>query len=709
VKARGKLAITLGFVLAILVAVGGFAYVNTRALEDAAAAIRAGHWAQRQLSDLLVASADAETAARAFVAAPTPAGHDAFTAARRNMEAGLADLRRTLSAEGEERRRVEALAPLFAQQGAWLDAYARAPGSEAANAAAIDPSGSRHGEIRAAITELMRDRDGALAASDAEWADRLARADVMLALGVAIGLGVFVPIFFRLYRESLETERAHEALRESEEHFRLLVESVRDYAIFPVDRSGSVMRWNRGAERIAGYASDEIVGRHVSRFYPPEEVAAGKPELDLETAAIDGVCESDGYRLRKDGSRFFANTIVSPLYDESRRVRGYSVAMRDVSERKRVEDALVESEARHRAVSELTSDYAYAFRVDMSGAVSVEWVAGAFTRITGYTGEEIEKLGGGIALVHPDDLGIALARIRNLVARKPDTSEFRIIAKSGDVRWIRESARPVWEENSGRLRVYGAAQDITDRKRAEDQAKRHQADLAHVLRVATVNEMAAGLAHEINQPLSAIVSYARGCSRRLRSGSGETEEIVRAIDEIAVQAKRADEIIRRLQSFIRKETPKRDEVEMNELVRDAVRLVSAEAAERRIAVQLDLAPTLPGLRADGIQVEQVILNLVRNAFDAMGSQPSERRVLTISTTVDGEDAIGVAVRDAGDGIRSECLHDVFSPFFTTKATGLGMGLAISRSIIEAHGGRIWATSEPGMGTTFHFTLPLEAV
>jgi len=695
----------LGAVLAVLVGIGGYAYLNTGALDDTARALAESHRVDVALSALADALLEADVAARGYADTGRSELRDVYASARGALDPALADLGDVGDRGAVARRGVEAL---VAEHAGWLDGVvARRHGDPVA--AEQSRSASRLADVRATIDRMRRGERDRLARLEARWNGRIASAYAVLVVGIVVGVGIFLPVFLRLYREMTEAERAHEALRESEEHFRSLVEGVRDYAIFPVDPEGKITSWNRGAERIAGYAAAEIVGRSVSHLYPPEEVAVGRPSIDLEHATAHGVHESEGYRLRKDGSRFWASTIIGPLYDEEHRVRGFSVAMRDVTERRRVEEALVRSEARYRAVSELTSDYAYAFRVDPTGAVTVEWIAGAFTRITGYTTEEVEQLGGGIALVHPDDIEIALARVRTLIAHRPDTSEFRIRTKTGDVRWIRESARPVWDEEKRLLRVYGAAQDISERKHAEDAARRHQAELAHLLRVATINELAAGLAHEINQPLAAIVSYARGCSRRMRSGSGETAELVRAVDEIAEQAMRADEIVRRLHRFVRKEAPRPEPLAVNDVVRHAVRLVDGEAAERGVGIQLDLASALPATRADAIQIEQVILNLVRNAFEAMAAVPSDRRSLSITTSATAEGNIEVAVRDAGEGIRPESLGEVFTPFFTTKSHGLGMGLAISRSIVEAHGGRIWATATPGGGTTFRFTLRTDDV
>lgn len=336
----------------------------------------------------------------------------------------------------------------------------------------------------------------------------------------------------------------------------------------------------------------------------------------------------------------------------------------------------------------------------------VEWIAGAFTRITGYTHEEVEQLDlNGLSIVHPDDRPIALARLYRLVLGESDTSEFRIVTKQGEVRWIRESGRPERDPERDIVRVFGAAQDITERKLAEDEARARETELAHVLRLATMGEMAAGLAHEINQPLSAIVSYARGCPRRLRSGTVDGAALAEPIEEIERQAMRADEIVQRLLLFVRKEKPARETVRINDLVREVVQLVGGEARARRIPLDVDLASGLPPVEVDKIQIEQVLLNLVRNGLEVMqGDGAPPGRLLIRTAPGDGGD-VEISVKDEGEGLPPSAAERVFEPFFTTKRSGLGMGLAISRSIVRGHGGRIVAMPNAGRGTTVRFTLP----
>jgi len=262
---------------------------------------------------------------------------------------------------------------------------------------------------------------------------------------------------------------------------------------------------------------------------------------------------------------------------------------------------------------------------------------------------------------------------------------------------------PQFDSDGQPVGVWGISTDITEQKHAEERARQHQAELAHVLRLSTMGEMAAGLAHEINQPLGAVTNYARGSVRRLRDRSMSSAELLPVMEAIAREALRAGDIIRRVRDLVRKEATEQAAVDLNALVRDAARFVDGEAHHSAIGVQLVLAPALPPVVCNGVQIEQVMLNLLRNATEAV--QASGGNSVTVTTAASRGDTVEVTVCDDGVGL-PESSADVFAPFYSTKATGLGMGLSISRSIIEAHRGQLWATRNADRGSTFHFTLPV---
>jgi len=267
---------------------------------------------------------------------------------------------------------------------------------------------------------------------------------------------------------------------------------------------------------------------------------------------------------------------------------------------------------------------------------------------------------------------------------------------------VRQRTEELAEANR-RLRL-----EMDERRRAEEQVQQHQAELAHVARLSTVGEMVAELTHELNQPLSAICSYAQACQRLLGSGrEDDLKELMTSLHQVGEQADRAAEIIRRLRRFVTKAKPVQAAVDINALIREVIELTSIDARMAQSEVCFELTDALPMVLGDRIQIEQVVVNLMRNAFEAMrDSEPGFRR-LTVRTAFDGVGCLMVDLRDDGVGIPPEMIDRVFDRFFTTKPNGMGMGLAISQSIIKNHGGKLWVTPNANRGSTFHFTLPID--
>ena len=247
--------------------------------------------------------------------------------------------------------------------------------------------------------------------------------------------------------------------------------------------------------------------------------------------------------------------------------------------------------------------------------------------------------------------------------------------------------------------------EIARRKQAHDQLQDLQSELTHVARVSMMGEMATGLAHELNQPLTALNAYAQTCSRLISSGATDIASLQEPLQDIVLQAERASEIIRRLRDFVRRKPPNRSTVDANGLVQEVAELVEHEARRSDVSIQLNLAERLPPVLADSIQIHQVVLNLVQNGIQALVASDAETRKIRIETATAESGMLLVAVHDSGPGIPEETAGRVFDAFFTTKPDGLGMGLSISRSIIEDHGGRLWFTPHPEGGALFRFTLP----
>lgn len=297
----------------------------------------------------------------------------------------------------------------------------------------------------------------------------------------------------------------------------------------------------------------------------------------------------------------------------------------------------------------------------------------------------------------------ALAELRD-GGRAALPMDTRYVRRDGVVIATHGALAAIRDEADRFLCALGMVEDVTERMRAEERAREHAERLAHVLRVTTMGGMVAELAHELNQPLGAIVNFANGTSARLRQ-SGADPALADAVTRIATEGMRAAEIIRRVREFVRPGGVPTECVDLNGLVREAALLIESEAQREQIPIRLRLDPTLPAVRLDRIHVEQVLLNLFRNAIDAMRESPADDHELLVQTLVTVGDGVEVRVRDTGVGVPGGATDRIFDAFFTTKPGGLGMGLSISRSIIEAYGGRLWASGNPDRGMTFAFSLP----
>ena len=292
-------------------------------------------------------------------------------------------------------------------------------------------------------------------------------------------------------------------------------------------------------------------------------------------------------------------------------------------------------------------------------------------------------------------------------ARKPFRMEYRLKRADGEYRWVIESGIPRYTPGGEFAGYIGSNIDITDRKRAEEERERlrqAQSDLAHINRVTTVGELTASLAHEIKQPIAAAVTDARTCLKWLARDRPDLEEAREALSRIIKDVTRAAEITTRIRSLFKKGEPQRELVDLNEIIREMIALLHSEAGRYSISIHTELANDLPNIRADRVQLQQVFMNLMLNAIDAMNEMNAARE-LTIKSERNPDNQLLISVTDTGVGLPPERADKIFDAFFTTKPQGTGMGLSISRSIVEAHGGRLRASANSVRGTTFQFTLP----
>ncbi|MCB2263714.1 MAG: PAS domain S-box protein [Candidatus Thiosymbion ectosymbiont of Robbea hypermnestra] len=481
-------------------------------------------------------------------------------------------------------------------------------------------------------------------------------------------------------REEMNRRHASE-MRASEALKAAIMEASLD-SIVTLSRKGTVIELNPTAERTLGLTREQAIGGSFTRRFLTGDGRRLFLGLlrDSRRARREGRIPQARGQLtarRADGSGFPVELSIVPIQLDDRFV--YTVYMHDITNRREAER---EIKSLARFVSESPNPI---LRVSPSGRVVYANTAGSPLLATWDTRE-----GNRLPVRWTQEIQEALGDGRS---RERET-------EIGDQVY---SLLVVPIPEPGYANIY--ARDITAIRRAEQESRRHQAELVHVCRLSTMGEVATGMAHEINQPLSAIVNFANGCSRRLRDNSGRHQELVDAMGQITLQARRASEIIRRLRALVGKQPPIRSQVDLNHLVREVCSFVEFDAGKMGFTIALDLWPGGIRVDVDLVQIEQVLLNLVRNALDALQEVPLPARRLTLCTRLIDGDAEAV-VQDSGPGIAPERLPSLFEPFFTTKESGMGMGLPISRTILENHGGSIRVESTPREGAAFVIRLPV---
>jgi signal transduction histidine kinase len=313
--------------------------------------------------------------------------------------------------------------------------------------------------------------------------------------------------------------------------------------------------------------------------------------------------------------------------------------------------------------------------------------------------------------VHPEDRDLVRERtIEGVRHREERLLEYRIVLPDGALKYIESVRRPVLDKIGNVVEVVGTSLDVTELKRSQEERERLrklEADIAHVNRVSMLGELAASLAHEVKQPLTAVIVNAKACQHWIDQNPSNTEEARVSAKRIEQDGTRAVEVIDRVRSFYKKDAPdRREPVDLSQLIRELIMLLRGETMRNSVALRLDLVDHLPKVMADPVQLQQVLTNLVLNAIEAMRDRGGEL-TLTIGSQLTADGKVAISVGDTGVGLPAEILEHIFDPFFTTKPQGTGMGLALTRSIVESHGGRIWAVANAGPGATFHFVLPAQ--
>ncbi|HEX3561084.1 MAG TPA: PAS domain S-box protein [Pyrinomonadaceae bacterium] len=538
-------------------------------------------------------------------------------------------------------------------------------------------------------------------------------------------------------REKRSPTDAEEALRESEGRFRRYFElGLIGMAI--TSPTKGIIEVNDEIYKILGYERAELLRMTWAEMTHPDDLAADVAEFNRVIAG-----ESEGYVLdkrfiRKDGRIIYANISVKALRRADGSVAYFVALLQDITERKaasaRLRRAHEELEQRvidrtsqlAATIEELSKEVAERKQAEERLQEYEKCVEGLEEQIVvvdrdyryllanraflNYRGLKREQLMGQQVpdLLNPGVFEqVAKKKLDECLQGKVVRYELRYDYPHLGARDLFISYFPI-EGPSGVDRVACVLQDITERKRAEAELQTAQAELAHVTRVATLGELTASIAHEVNQPLGAIVTNGNACQRLLARATPDLEGALEAVDAMVTDALRAGEVIKRMRAFLRKTVPEKVPVNINEAIRGVASLVASELVRQQVSLRTKLEEDISPVIGDRVQLQQVMLNLSLNAIEAMSSAAGQSHELLLSTGQSGADEITVTVRDTGRGLDPQDGERIFDAFFTTKEGGLGLGLSISRTIIEAHGGRLWATANEDQGATFQFTLPAQA-
>jgi len=487
------------------------------------------------------------------------------------------------------------------------------------------------------------------------------------------------------------------------EIFQLLVDSVTDYALYMLDPKGRIVTWNAGAERFKGYSANEIVGEHYSRFFSEDDRAAGLPDIALEMATRDGRFEAEGWRVKKDGSRFWAHAILDAIRAEDGSILGFAKITRDVTEKRRLEHESQESALQLKLLVQGVRDYAI-YMLDPQGMIT-SWNSGA-QAIKGYVEDEV--LGRHFSLFYTAEdrlAGVAEAALNTALHQSKFEAEAQRVRKDGSLFWAHVLIDPIYDEAGEHIGFAKITRDISERKQSEQQLRQAQEELLQSQKLQALGELAGGIAHDFNN----LMTVMRGSADfMLRQPDLPVEKRNRYLSVMLETAERATSLTSQLLAFARRQPLEPEVIDLSVRM-DALGEMLQRSLGSLYVLDLDLAPELWPVEIDPAGLEAALLNAVVNARDAM---PDGGRITISTRNVGGPrgDGVLLSIRDTGEGIPPEILERVFEPFFTTKPTGKGTGLGLSQfhGYAAQSGGTANIESEVGKGTLVELWLPRSA-
>jgi PAS domain S-box-containing protein len=455
---------------------------------------------------------------------------------------------------------------------------------------------------------------------------------------------------------------------------------------------GYFLRLNPAVERVLGYTREEVMAQPFFEFIHPDDVDRTREAVSILASQQKVFFFENRYRC-KDGTYRWLQWSSAPAGNL------IYAAARDVTEHKELQEkirkAAEEWQATFDSVRDLVMILDKEFKIVRVNAATISFFNLPLEGIVGnhcYT------------LMHGTNEPVEICPLSQVMKTKTheETELYDDKAKA----WFHVSVDPILDDKGEITRAVHTVKDITERKRAEQEAFDARRELTRMERLSRMGELSASLSHELNQPLTAILSNARAALRFLQSGKLDLAELEEILQDIVKDDKRAGDIIRNLRAMVKPEEGEQELTSINDVLHETVALFRSEAIIRNVRIETDLADALPPLHVNKVQIQQVLINLMTNAAESMTGEESAERIIVLRTAASGEGVVKVAVRDFGSGIEEQELHKIFEPFFTTKRSGLGMGLSLSRSIIESHGGHIWAENNPDRGMTFYFDLPV---
>jgi PAS domain S-box-containing protein len=504
-----------------------------------------------------------------------------------------------------------------------------------------------------------------------------------------------------------------------ERRYQYLISGISDYAIYMLDPGGYVSSWNAGANRFKGYVAQEILGQHFSCFYTPEDQATSLPRRALDTALADGKYEAEGWRVRKDGSRFWAHVVIDPIYNEEGALLGFAKVTRDVTERKQAEEALRESEQRFRLLVQGVTDYAL-YMLSPEGVVT-NWNSGA-ERIKGYTQDEI--VGNHFSHFYTEEDRIAGVPVRAL-STAAGTGRFEAegwrVRKDGSRFWAHVIIDAIRDDEGSLVGFAKITRDLTEKKKAAEALEAANVALFQAQKMESIGQLTGGVAHDFNNLLSVLSSGLEVLALQRKDGGREgspTGADVRTLESMRRAIDRGARLTQQLLAFARQQPLQAETRNLNRII-NGFETVLRRAVSANIEFVVELDRKAHSAVIDSARFESALLNLVVNARDAMpegGRLAITSANLTLEANADGNtgiatlapgDYVNVTVRDTGTGMPPEVVSRAFEPFFTTKEVGKGTGLGLSQvyGFIKQSGGEVVIASRPGEGTAISIYLP----